>query len=88
MRLDLYFQYNQQIKKLNNWKEFIKNWLSECIAYYNFQETKFADSFLFTNLFIFIQNKQLIIISYKKLINRYQPIILTKRLIKEKYNKC
>ncbi|PKK57835.1 hypothetical protein RhiirC2_763763, partial [Rhizophagus irregularis] len=77
---------NKKIEQ-KNWKEFIKNRSSECIAYHNLQGAEFADSFLLTNPPILIQDKQLVV-SRKKLMDGYQPIMLTKGLVKEEHDKC
>jgi hypothetical protein len=90
LNLNRYFRYNQQIRRLS--KRIGKNLLkidhtSECIAYHNLQGAEFADSFLLTNPPILIQDKQLVV-SRKKLMDGYQPIMLTKGLVKEEHDKC
>lgn len=67
---------NKKIEQ-KNWKEFIENRSSACIVYHNLQGAKFADSFLLTNPPILIQDKQLVV-RRKKLMDGYQPIMLTK----------
>ncbi|CAB4391229.1 unnamed protein product [Rhizophagus irregularis] len=77
---------NKKIEQ-KNWREFIKNRSSECIAYHNLQGAEFADSFVLTKPPILIQDKQLVV-SRKKLMDGYQPIMLTKGLVKEEHDKC
>ncbi|UZN99352.1 uncharacterized protein OCT59_000630 [Rhizophagus irregularis] len=77
---------NKKIEQ-KNWREFIKHRSSECIAYHNLQGAEFADSFVLTNPPILIQDKQLVV-SRKKLMDGYQPIMLTKGLVKEEHDKC
>ncbi|CAG8772576.1 21232_t:CDS:2, partial [Gigaspora margarita] len=59
----------------------------ECIAYHNMQNAKFADSFLITEPFILIQDKQLIV-SHRKVIESYSATILEKGLVEKEHNKC
>ncbi|RHZ47845.1 hypothetical protein Glove_566g42 [Diversispora epigaea] len=79
---------NKQING-KNWNEFVSNIPStpECIAYHNMQNAEFADSFLITEPFILIQDKQLIV-SRRKVIEGYSATMLEKGLVEKEHNKC
>jgi len=51
------------------------------------QNAEFADSFLITEPFILIQDKQLIV-SHRKVIEGYSATMLEKGLVEKEHNKC
>jgi hypothetical protein len=57
----------------------------EYIAYYNELNAEFADLFFITELFILIQDKQLIA-SCKKVIEAYSAIMLERGLVEKEHN--
>ncbi|CAG8673991.1 22413_t:CDS:2, partial [Gigaspora margarita] len=87
------FTVHSTDKQINekNWDNFVNRIKTqptpECIAYHNMQNAEFADSFLITEPFILIQDKQLII-SRGKVIDGYSATMLEKGLVEKEHNKC